>query len=177
MLKDDIIVEKFFFKKKKEIDSNNFYSEIKELILSRLKAEVSDIPTNDSKLLNPFIKNLREEKDFYIIGFEGIIHALILEIIRNNNVKEKDFLYLKKFLISHINNNRLEDIDSILFFELRSYDYIEDKKLIDKLIHYYVVSKLKDSSKLYNINLEEKLYEYYGDMYTRINEVVLHLSI
>ncbi len=177
MFTDDIIVDEFFLKKKKEFNEDDFYNKVKEIMLSHLKNETLDIPKENDYLLNPNLKGYNEEKDFYIMGYEGVIHSFILEIIRNNSIKEKEFLRLKKILINNINNNKLEDIDSILIFELRNYDFIKDKKMVDELIHYYIISKLNNDDKVYNTELEEKLYQHYGDIYTRIRKVIENLSI
>lgn len=155
------VLKKFYYEYTKE----NSEEDLKNRIINFFKNEVLDEPKEDEIIIKN--KDKEYEKEFIQRCLSGNVSAL-LQIICSTNINEyKD---IKDEIIKLIENDKIEDIDKILYFELRFYNKVDHERLIDNIIDCYI--EVMASNLEINIpkNIEHKLTEYYGDEESRIKE-------
>lgn len=139
----------------------NTEDEFKQRLLKYLINEESDDFKEDKSIYAIKNKNIYEA-DFQILGYSGVIFALILNLISSNII---EYNQIKEEIINLIRNDSLTDIDSILIFELRYYNRIDQERLIDDLINCYIESRINNEELNINDELYTKLIDYYGNSF------------
>lgn len=149
----------------------NTEDEFKQKLLRYLINEESDNFIEDKSIYDRKDKNIYEA-DFQTLGYGGVIFALLLNFISSNII---EYNQVKEEIINLIRNDSLTDIDSILIFELRYYNNIDQERLIDDLINCYIESRINDEELNINNNLYTKLLKYYGNSF-EISKIVKKLQ-
>lgn len=139
----------------------NTEDEFKQRLLKYLINEESDDFKEDKSIYAIKNKNIYEA-DFQTLGYSGVIFTLILNLISSNII---EYNQIKEEIINLIRNDSLTDIDSILIFELRYYNRIDQERLIDDLINCYIESRINNEELNIKDELYTKLIDYYGNSF------------
>lgn len=161
----DLEVLKNFYYEYTKINSEE---DLKNRIINFFINETSDEPEEDEIIIkNKKIKDKEYEKEFIERGLPGNINAL-LQILCSTNINEyKD---IKEEIIRLIHSGNIEDIEKILYFELRFYNRVDHERLIDNIIDCYIETMANNLDINVDKNIENKLAEYYGNEESRIKE-------
>ncbi len=156
---------------KKEYLKNNSVDDLKSKILSYLKNEISD-----SYVEYDITENFRNykneaEKEFILLGFNGVLNALLVNMCSS---EDETYNKIKKDLINKIENDDIRSIEKMIKYEIKFYNKIKDKKLIDYLINCYVYSNANKKSN--NEKIEYKLHLYYGDVSSRMENAFDYIN-
>lgn len=141
--------------------------EYKKRILQYLINEKSDDFEENKYAYIKNDKNVQEDGAFEVLGYSGVIHALILNFISSNLV---DYSDIRNEIINLIRMDNLSDIDHILIFELRYYNKIDQERLIDDLINCYIETKMNNAESSINEELYNILLDHYGSSFD-MNEI------
>lgn len=161
------ILSKYF----KWYTKQNTCEEFKKRLLDYLINEESDNFKQNTAIYDRKNRNTYEA-DFEVLGYSGVVHALILNFISSNII---EYNKIKEEIINLIKNNNIIDIDSILIFELRFYNKIDQERLIDDLINCYIESRVNNFELSEDDELYTKLLDHYGNSF-EISEIAEKLE-